>query len=94
MTPRLASPLFRFSAFGLLAIVLPAAILAALGYVSLRQWETSAELLLRAQARHLASMMTEKVEMLLSHTEDEILNRIETICGGRTLPPARSTRWG
>ncbi len=79
MTPRLASPLFRFSAFGLLAIVLPAAILAALGYVSLRQWETSAELLLRAQARHLASMMTEKVEMLLSHTEDEILNRIETI---------------
>lgn len=79
MTARLASPLFRFSAFGVAAIVLPAAILATLGYVSLRQWETSGELLLKGQARDLAFMITEKVEMLLSHTEDEILNRIETI---------------
>ncbi len=79
MTLRLASPLVRFSAFGLLAIVLPAAILAVLGYLSLRQWETSAELLFKEQARDLASMTTEKVEMLLLHTEDEILNRIEAI---------------
>lgn len=79
MTIRLASPLLRFSAFGLLAIVLPAAILAVFGYVSLRQWETSAELLFREQARDLASMTTEKVEMLLLRTEDEILGRIEAI---------------
>lgn len=79
MTIRLPSPLLRFSAFGLLAIVLPAAILAVFGYVSLRQWETSAELLFREQARDLASMTTEKVEMLLLRTEDEILGRIEAI---------------
>ncbi len=79
MTGRLASPPLRFAAFGLLAIVLPAAILAVLGYLSLRQWETSAELLFREQARDLASMTTEKVEMLLGHTEDEILNRLEAI---------------
>ena len=79
MTIRLASPLVRFSTFGLLAVVLPAAILAVLGYVSLRQWETSAELLFREQARDLASMTTEKVEMLLARAEDEILSRIEAI---------------
>ncbi|MBI3030744.1 MAG: HAMP domain-containing histidine kinase [Candidatus Rokubacteria bacterium] len=79
MTIRPASPLVRFSAFGLLAVVLPAAILAVLGYASLRQWETSAELLFREQARDLASMTTEKVEMLLSHTEDEILSRLDTV---------------
>jgi signal transduction histidine kinase len=79
LTIRLPSPLLRFSAFGLLAIVLPAAILGVFGYVSLRQWETSAELLFREQARDLASMTTEKVEMLLLRTEDEILGRIEAI---------------
>ena len=79
MTIRLASPLVRFSTFGLLAVVLPAAILAVLGYVSLRQWETSAELLFREQARDLASMTTEKVEMLLARAEDEILSRIEAL---------------
>ena len=79
MTIRLPSPLLRFSAFGLLAIVLPAAILGVFGYVSLRKWETSAELLFREQARDLASMTTEKVEMLLLRTEDEILGRIEAI---------------
>jgi signal transduction histidine kinase len=79
LTIRLPSPLLRFSAFGLLAIVLPAAILGVFGYVSLRKWETSAELLFREQARDLASMTTEKVEMLLLRTEDEILGRIEAI---------------
>jgi len=78
----------RFSAFGLLAVVLPAAILAVLGYVSLRQWEASAELLFREQARDLASMTTEKVEMLLSHTEDEILSRIEAILQRSGFTPA------
>ena len=79
MTLRLASPLLRFRAFGLLAVALPAVILAVLGYISLRQWEASAELLFREQARDLASMATAKVEMALMQTEDEILGRIQTI---------------
>lgn len=79
MTIRLGSPLARFSVFALPAIVLPAAVLAVLGYLSLRQWETSSELLFREQARDMASMAAEKVERALLRAEDEILGRIETI---------------
>ncbi|MBI2555761.1 MAG: hypothetical protein HYV92_15345 [Candidatus Rokubacteria bacterium] len=79
MTLRPTSPLVRFSAFGLLAVVLPAVILAVLGYLSLRQWEASAELLFKEQARDVASMATAKVEVALMQTEDEILSRIQTI---------------
>jgi signal transduction histidine kinase len=88
MTLRLTSPLVRFSIFGLLAIVLPAAVLAVLGYLSLRQWEASADLLFREQARDLASMTTEKIEMLLQHTEDEILSRIEALFRRPDFAPA------
>ena len=38
----------------LAAVVVAAAVLAALGWVSLRQWERSAELVYREQARDLA----------------------------------------
>lgn len=72
-------PFARFSAFAFLAIVLPAVILAVLGYLSLRQWETSAELVFREQARDVASMAAEKVEMVLLRAEDEILARIQSI---------------
>ncbi len=50
-----------------------------LGYLSLRQWETSADLLFREQSRDVAAMATEKVEMVLLRTEDEILSRIQSI---------------
>jgi signal transduction histidine kinase len=73
------SPVVRFAAFALLAIVLPAAILAALGYHSLRRWETSSELLFREQARGMATMAAEKVDMVLSHAEEEILARIQAV---------------
>jgi signal transduction histidine kinase len=66
----------RLSAFALLAIVVPATIVAVLGYVSLRQWERSAELLVREQARDMASMAAEKVAMVLRHAEDEFLFRL------------------
>jgi hypothetical protein len=47
------SPSARFSTLALLAIVVPATIVAALGYVSIRQWEASSELAVsRAGARH------------------------------------------
>lgn len=82
MRIRLSSPLARFSAFALLAIALPAIILAVLGYLSLRQWETSAELLFREQARDMASMAAEKLEMVLLRAEDDILGRIRSILIG------------
>jgi signal transduction histidine kinase len=50
-----------------------------LGYLSLRQWETSADLLFREQSRDVAAMATERVEMVLLRTEDEILSRIQSI---------------
>ncbi|MBI2159263.1 MAG: HAMP domain-containing histidine kinase [Candidatus Rokubacteria bacterium] len=55
----------------------PATIVAVLGYVSLRQWAASAELLFREQARDVAAMAAEKVEMMLRHTEDGFLDRLQ-----------------
>jgi len=79
MTRPLRSPAARFAAFALLAVVLPAAILAILGYHSLRQWERSAETLFRAQARDMASMTAEKLDMILRATEDEIASRLQGV---------------
>jgi signal transduction histidine kinase len=67
----------RFSVFALSAVVVPAAVVAVLGYVSLRQWERSAELLFREQARDTASMAAEKVAMALRHADDDFLFRLE-----------------
>ncbi len=72
----------------LLATLVAAAILAGLSYVSLRQWETSAELLFREQARDMASMAAEKVEMVLAHAEDEILSRLRAIVAAPDFTPA------
>jgi two-component system phosphate regulon sensor histidine kinase PhoR len=82
MTRRLRSPAARFAAFALPAVVLPAAILAVLGYHSLRQWERSAETLFRAQARDLATMAAEKVETVLRRAEDEIVARLQGVLAG------------
>jgi signal transduction histidine kinase len=88
MTIRLGSPLARFSAFAVLAIVLPTAILAVLGYLSLRQWKTSSELLFRQQAREMASMAAEKIEMVLVRTEDEILVSLQSLVASPDFAPA------
>jgi signal transduction histidine kinase len=79
------SPSARFSALALLAIVAPAAIVAVLGYVSIRQWEASSELLYREQARDMAAMAAEKVEMTLRRTEDAFLDRVQAAL--RSGPP-------
>ena len=60
----------------------PAAIVAVLGWVSLRQWEASAELLFREQARDMAAMAVEKVEMMLRHAEDAFLDRLQALLSG------------
>ena len=58
--------------------MIPTAIVTALGFVSLRQWARSSELLFREQARDLASMAAEKVSMELRRADDEFLSRLES----------------
>jgi signal transduction histidine kinase len=86
------SPSFRFSALALGAIVAPAVIVAALGWVSLRQWERSAELLRREQARDMATMAAEKVEMALRRVEDGFVERLQTTLAARGVDPAALDR--
>jgi signal transduction histidine kinase len=71
------SPTARLSALALVAIAAPAVVLAVLGYVSLRQWQASAELLFREQARDVAVMAAQKVEMMLRHADDAFLDRLQ-----------------
>ncbi len=77
MTSGVRSPTARLAALALAAIVAPAAIVAVLGWISLRQWEASAELLFREQARDVASMAAAKVDMTLRHAEDAVLDRVQ-----------------
>jgi signal transduction histidine kinase len=71
------SPTARFSLLALLAIAVPATIVAILGYISIRQWEASSELLYREQARDMASMAAAKVEMMLRREEDAFLDQLQ-----------------
>ncbi len=82
MIRRVRSPAVRFAAFVLPVVVLPAAILAVLGYYSLRQWERSAETLFHAQARDLAIMTAEKVAMVLRRAEDEAVAHLQSVLAG------------
>ncbi|HET9488148.1 MAG TPA: HAMP domain-containing sensor histidine kinase [Methylomirabilota bacterium] len=77
----MAAPLPRSALLALAAVVVPAAIVAGLGYLSLRQWQTSAELLFREQARDMASMAVDKIEMVVRQADDEILSRVEHALG-------------
>src|SRR5712691_11328968 len=61
-----------FSRWALVCVVVAAAVLAALGWVSLRQWERSAELVVREQARDMAAMAAEKIEMVLRDIPDVV----------------------
>jgi signal transduction histidine kinase len=89
MTAIRGSPLARFAAFALLAIVVPAVILAVLGYHSLRQWRRSADELLREQSRSMAVMVADKVDMALRHAEYAVMGRLEAaIRGGAVAPDA------
>ena len=67
----------RLFIFG--AVIAATAVLAVLGYVSLRQWQASAELLFREQARDMATMAAEKVEMAILKTEEECLSSLQII---------------
>ncbi|MGH7318900.1 MAG: ATP-binding protein [Candidatus Rokuibacteriota bacterium] len=69
----------RFSGLALLAIVVPATILAALGYISLRQWESSSEILFREQAREMAAMAAGKLEMVMRQTDEKLLSGLQSV---------------
>ena len=71
------SPTARLSALALAAIAAPAAVVAVLGYLSLRQWEAAAESLFREQARDVAAMAAQKVDMMLRHAEEAFLDRLQ-----------------
>src|SRR5882724_10721838 len=69
----------RFAALAFGAVLLATAILAVLGYLSLRHWETSAELLFREQARDMAVMAAEKIEMTVLKSEEECLGALQRL---------------
>jgi len=87
MTGVRGSPLVRFSAFALLAIVIPAVTLAVLGYHSLRQWHRSADELFREQSRSMAVMVAEKVDLALRHAEYEVMGRLEAATRSGVVAP-------
>jgi signal transduction histidine kinase len=66
----------RWSGWALGAVIAAAAVLAALGWVSLRQWERSAQLVVREQARDMAAMAAEKIEMVLRDVPDDVIARL------------------
>ena len=79
----------RLSALTLVGIAAPAAVLAVLGYVSLRQWQTSAELLFREQARDVAVMAAQKVDMMLRVADESFLDRLQAqLAAGDDAPAA------
>jgi signal transduction histidine kinase len=78
-----AGRLPRRPALALAAIIVPAAIVAVLGYVSLRHWATSAELLFREQARDMAVMAADKIQMVVRQTDDEILAGVQAALADR-----------
>jgi signal transduction histidine kinase len=82
---------FGVVAFG--AVILATAILAVLGYVSLRQWEASAELLFREQARDMAAMAAEKLEMAILKSEEECLASLRVLVGEPGFHPDMLAGW-
>ena len=75
------------------AATLAAAILAVLGYLSLRQWEASAELVLREQARDMAVMAAEKVEMTVLKAEEECLGALQAVLLDPAFRPEMLAPW-
>jgi signal transduction histidine kinase len=81
----------RLFTFG--AVVAATVVLAVLGYVSLRQWQASAELLFREQSRDMVTMAAEKVEMAILKTEEECLSSLQLLLMEPTLRPEALEDW-
>jgi len=68
-------------------------VLAVLGYVSLRQWQASAELLFREQSREMVTMAAEKVEMAVLKSEEESLSSLQVLLMDPTPRPEALDEW-
>src|SRR5262245_51855543 len=75
------------------AVGVATAVLAVLGYFSLRQWETSAELLFREQARDMARMAAEKAGMSLAQADDELLGEMQRLAARGDVSPGLVEQW-
>jgi signal transduction histidine kinase len=74
-------------------IVAPATILAAVAYVSLRQWELSSELLFREQARDMAAMAAGKLDMVMRQTDYQLLGGLQAALLAPGDPSPALERW-
>jgi signal transduction histidine kinase len=83
----------RFTALTFGAVLLATAILAVLGYLSLRHWEASAELLFREQARDMAVMAAEKIEMTVVKSEEDGLRELQRLVLARDFRPESIRAW-
>ena len=83
----------RFAALTFGAVLLATAILAVLGYLSLRHWEASAALLFREQARDMAVMAAEKIEMTILKSEEECLSGLQRLVLEPDFSPERVGAW-
>jgi len=83
----------RFAALTFGAVLVATAILAVLGYVSLRQWQRAAELLMREQARDMAAMAAEKIEMTVLKSEEESLGSLQRLLLDPDVRPAAIDEW-
>jgi len=81
----------RLLAFG--AVLAATVVLAVLGYVSLRQWQASAELLFREQSRDMVAMAAEKVEMAILKAEEESLSSLQMLAMEPVLRPEALDEW-
>lgn len=70
-----------------------AAILAVLGGVSLRQWADSAERLVGEQARDVAAMAAQKIEMQVRQAEDECLAGLQQLLLEPGVRPGDLEAW-
>lgn len=83
----------RFAALTFGAVLLATTILAVLGYLSLRHWEASAELLFREQARGMAVMAAEKIEMTVLKSEEECLGGLQRLVLEPDFRPEMVGNW-
>ena len=83
----------RFTVLTFGAVLIATAILAGLGYLSLRHWEASAELLFREQARDMALMAAEKIEMTILKNEEEYLGDLQRLVLAPDFRPDSVGAW-
>src|ERR1051325_8454126 len=76
-----------FSRWALVCVVAASAVLAARGWISRRQWERSAEVVVREQARDMAAMAAEKVEMVLRDVPADVVARLRDAVAARDERP-------